>query len=512
MALPLPGTPIILDIGSSYVKIGFAGEPGPRYSFPCIIGKEKYKTVMVDMESARSVYVGDDAMKMRGVLKVSYPIQRGDIMDWEAFYEILNHIFYNLLRIEHLSHYPIIYAEHPFVPKETKQYISRLLYETHGVRSLIMMESPLLSNFSVGLITGLVIESGDGVTWIAPVINGQVQHQAVQKLLLSGIDVNHNLQNLLMRDGINIQSSSAEEIIKQIKEKNCYFVLDPASPPVLSSSDILTYPMPDGTIKEIPNRILYEAPEVMFQPTMLGYNVLNIPQAIIYSLQLISNEYWAELLGHIVLSGGNASYSGFEERLKQELTSLLPQLGPIPEPKKLSPVFSSPGIKLESIQGIKKDQDNCPKCGALVDLSDGKNTCPFCGADMITHQMALDLGRDQQSINNLKFTGICPSCNKEVKDKSSVFCPYCGQTLETSDIPEVPEKIAAQSPMAGEFVEIDDSSEIIRFFVPDNLQFAIFNGAAILGSLPSFQNLFISYEQFQANPDIIFRDISEVFR
>ena len=32
MALPLPGTPIILDIGSSYVKIGFAGEPGPRYS------------------------------------------------------------------------------------------------------------------------------------------------------------------------------------------------------------------------------------------------------------------------------------------------------------------------------------------------------------------------------------------------------------------------------------------------------------------------------------------------
>jgi actin-related protein len=368
-----------------------------------------------------------------------------------------------------------------------------------------MMESPLLSNFSVGLITGLVIESGDGATWIAPVINGQVQHQAVQKLLLSGIDVNHNLQNLLMRDGINIQSSSAEEIIKQIKEKNCYFVLDPASPPVLSSSDILTYPMPDGTIKEIPNRILYEAPEVMFQPTMLGYNVLNIPQAIIYSLQLISNEYWAELLGHIVLSGGNASYSGFEERLKQELTSLLPQLGPIPEPKELSPVFSSPGIKLESIQGIKKDQDNCPKCGALVDLSDGKNACPFCGADMITTQMALDLGTDQQSNNNLKFTGICPSCNKEVKDKTSVFCPYCGQTLETPEI-------AAQSPMAGEFVEIDDSSEIIRFFVPDNLQFAIFNGAAILGSLPSFQNLFISYEQFQANPDIIVRDISEVFR
>jgi actin-related protein len=466
---------------------------------------------MVDVGSARSVYVGDDAMKMRGVLKVSYPIQRGDIMDWDAYFEILNHIFYNLLRIENLSNYPIIYAEHPFVPKETKQYIARLLYETHGVRSLIMMESPLLSNFSVGLITGLVIESGDGVTWIAPVINGQVQHQAVQKLLLSGIDVNHNLQNLLMRDGINIQSSSAEEIIKEIKEKNCYFVLDPASPPASASSDILTYPMPDGTIKQIPNRILYEAPEVMFQPTMLGYNVMNIPQAIIYSLQLISNEYWAELLGHIVLSGGNASYSGFEERLKQELNALLPQLGPIPEPKKISPSFSSPAMKLESVQGARKTEDNCPNCGALVDLSDEQNQCPFCGTDMTTSQMALDLGTSSK-MNITSFTGVCPSCNKEVKDKTSVFCPYCGQSLESLNITEVPKESPELTPMAGEFVEIDDSSEIIRFFVPDNLQFAIFNGAAILGSLPSFQNLFISYEQFQTNSDIIFRDISEVFR
>jgi len=192
--------------------------------------------------------------------------------------------------------------------------------------------------------------------------------------------------------------------------------------------------------------------------------------------------------------------------LKQELISLLPQLGPIPEPKKLSPVFSSPATKLESIQGVKKDQDNCPKCGALVDLSDGKNKCPFCGSDMIIPQVSLDLGAIQQ------YTGICPSCNKEVKDKTSIFCPYCGQSLEKLDIPEVSEVIPSQSPSATEFVEIDDTSEIIRFFVPDNLQFAIFNGAAILGSLPSFQNLFITYEQFQANPDIIFRDISDVFK
>ncbi|MFX1259725.1 MAG: hypothetical protein ACFFAN_17875, partial [Promethearchaeota archaeon] len=266
MPLPLPGTPIILDIGSAYVKIGFAGEPGPRFIFPCITGTEKYQSVMVDVNK-RSVYVGDDAMKMRGVLKVKYPIRRGTIMDWEEYYEILNHIFYTLLRIENLSNYPIIYAEHPFVPSETRQYIARVLFETHRAKSLMMLPSPLLSLFSVGLTTGLVIESGDGVTWVVPIINGQIYLQAVQKLLLSGVDVNHHLRSLLMREGINIESSAAEEILKEIKEKNCYFVLDPTNPP--KSTEKYTYPMPDGSVKEIPDHIFYEAPEVMFQPGML---------------------------------------------------------------------------------------------------------------------------------------------------------------------------------------------------------------------------------------------------
>ncbi len=42
MTLSLPKTPIIIDIGSAYVKTGFAVEPEPRFVFPCITGTEKY--------------------------------------------------------------------------------------------------------------------------------------------------------------------------------------------------------------------------------------------------------------------------------------------------------------------------------------------------------------------------------------------------------------------------------------------------------------------------------------
>ncbi len=507
MALPLPGTPIILDIGSAYVKIGFAGEPGPRFVFPCITGYEKYKSVMVDV-GQRSVYVGNDAMKMRGVLKVKYPLQRGVIMDWEEYYEILNYIFYTLLRVDNLSNYPVMYAEHPFVPRETKEYIARVLFETHRVKSLIMLQSPFLSMFSVGITTGLVVESGDGVTWIVPIVNGQIYHQAIQKLNLAGIDVNHNLKSLMMREGINIESSAAEEILKEIKEKNCYFVIDPNNPPV--SKDTYTYPMPDGSVKQIPNNILHEAPEVMFQPTMLGYNMMNIPQAIIYCLKMTDSAYWYDLLSHIVLSGGNLSYSGFEERFKQEIITIVPQLGNIPRPQKQPSLIESYDTRLEAIETTQKIQDTCSKCGALVDLSDGKESCPLCGASMKLPQISIDSGGSSDMISSSKR--ICPFCNKEVKDNSSIFCPYCGKNIQMTDIP-TSEQIIEEAITATEFkAELNASDEIIKFLIPENFQYAVFYGASILGSLPSFQNLFITYEEFKANTNVLYRDIADVFR
>lgn len=506
MALPLPGTPIIIDIGSAYVKVGFAGEPGPRHVFPCITGHEKYKSVMVDV-GARSIYVGNDAMKMRGVLKVKYSVQRGAIMDWDEYYEILNYIFYTLLRIENPSNYPIIYIEHPFVHKDTREFIARVFFETHRIKSLVMLQSPFLSMFSVGLTTGLVVESGDGVTWVVPIVNGQVYNQAIQKLNIAGIDINHNLKSLMMREGINIESSAVEEIIREIKEKNCYFVLDPQNPP--TSSDTYSYPMPDGSVKNIPNQVLHEAPEVLFNPGLLGVNAMSIPQAMIYSIQMVERANWGDLLSHIILSGGNLSYSGFEERLKIELRVMLPQLGDIPKPKGQEILFEPSEAKLEKLEIKDQNQDTCPKCGTLVDLSDGKDSCPSCGASMKLPNISLDLGASSEK---KKIYENCPYCNKSLKDYSSLFCPFCGKNLAQISIPTVPEGSLEAALAANEFTDTTDKDEIIKFFVPDNLQYAIFNGASILGSLPSFQNFFITYDEFQADPSVLYRDISDVFR
>ncbi|MHA1670972.1 MAG: double zinc ribbon domain-containing protein, partial [Promethearchaeota archaeon] len=483
MVIPLPGTPVIIDIGSAYCKVGFAGEPSPRFVFPTITGTEKYKAVMVDV-NARNIYIGNEASRMRGVLKVKHPIERGAILDWNDYYEILNYIFYTLLRIENLSNYPVLYTEAPFVQRETKEYIARVLYETHRVKSLIMVPTPILSIFGVGLTTGLVIESGDGLTWVCPVINGQIIDQSVQKLTLAGTDVNQYLKNLLMREGINIESSAVEEIIREIKEKNCYFILDPKSKPNMNDSFSLA--MPDGSSINIPNFIFHEAPEVMFQPQLLGFPIMNISQAIIESLQGIDKHYWSDLLSHIVISGGNFSYSGFEDRLKLELNALLPQLGKIPKPKKNEPKQEA-RLKLKSIKSGKKSHDTCPHCGIMVDLSDNKEFCPSCGGRMTLPELSIELGGIPSKVETIDGKVICPHCNKLIEDFSSIFCPYCGKGIQSFAPPETMAKKINQTVLAKEFSGYYDSvEEILRYFVPENLQYAIFNGAAILGSLPSF--------------------------
>ena len=508
MAIPLPGTPIIVDIGSAYTKIGFAGEPSPRFVFPTITGTEKYKAVMVDVD-ARNIYIGNDASKMRGVLKIKHPIERGAILDWNDYYEILNYIFYSLLRIENLSNYPVLYTEPPFLHQETKEYIARVLYETHRIRSLIMIPTPILSLFSVGLTTGIVIESGDGTSWICPIISGEIVDQSVQKLTLAGTDVNQHLKNLLMREGINIESSAVDEIIKGIKEQNCFFALDPENPPNLD--DNFSFTMPDGSNISIPNYIFHEAPEVLFKPNLLGYNILNIPQAVINSVQSIDKYYWSDLLSHIMLSGGNLSYSGFEERLRSELVQLIPQLGKIPKPKLIKP-DKNERQKMKLKGKSVKNKDTCPHCGILIDLSDAIEYCPSCNGRISLPELSIGSTtldkKPKLDSGNIR----CPNCKKLIEDESSIFCPYCGGSFQSSTLPEITPEIVKQAPPAREFSGFYESTdEVVRFFVPENLKYAIFNGASILGSLPSFQSLFVSYEEFKTNSAALYRNVSEIF-
>ncbi|MFX0076700.1 MAG: zinc ribbon domain-containing protein [Candidatus Hermodarchaeota archaeon] len=160
----------------------------------------------------------------------------------------------------------------------------------------------------------------------------------------------------------------------------------------------------------------------------------------------------------------------------------------------------------------QKKEDTCPHCGTLVDLTDGKEFCPSCNGRIVLPELTIG---DLKIVKNPKLEAgkiTCSNCNKKVDDAKSIFCPYCGKPIQPSEIPEIPPEIVKNTPPAREFSGFYESSEeVLRFFVPENLQFAIFNGASILGSLPSFQSLFVTHEQFQSNSAALYKNISEIF-
>ncbi len=234
---------------------------------------------------------------------------------------------------------------------------------------------------------------------------------------------------------------------------------------------------------------------------------MNISEDVIASLKVLDNQYWSELLSHIVFSGGNLSYSGFEQRFQSELNAVLPQLGSIPRPKPTLSTVKTELIKLQAVEISKKQSDTCSQCGEMIDLSTGIEYCPSCGGRLSLPEIKIDLSSRSEIEGSKKKKGKCPYCKKEIQDATSLFCPYCGWSIETFEKPEISEE---KTP-AQEFVEyMESSSKVIKFFVPNNFQYAIFNGAAILGSLPSFQKLFITHEQFQSNSDLLYKDISEI--
>ncbi|KAJ0061291.1 hypothetical protein NL108_014818, partial [Boleophthalmus pectinirostris] len=317
------GTSIILDTGSGLMKAGFADEDLPSVLFPTIIGVPKYEEIM-NSSSVKDTYVGHEAQHMRGVLALRHPIKNGIIGNWDDMQRIWQHTF-DLLRVDPGEH-PVLLTEAPMNPLENKQRAMEIMFEFFGVPYSYVAMQAMLALYAAGRTTGVVLDSGDGVTHSVPVYEGYVLPHAVQRFPLAGADVTAHLtkvnglpflsfvlsctqqlnvlvdHQLLQEQGVCMRTTAEQEIVREMKEKCCCVSLNYEVELHDSGSyGEASYTMPDGKIVTLGSERI-RAPEILFKPDLIGRDHYGLHESVYKSILNCDLDLRRDFLGNVVLS------------------------------------------------------------------------------------------------------------------------------------------------------------------------------------------------------------------
>ncbi len=159
------------------------------------------------------------------------------------------------------------------------------MFETFNVPAMYLANQAVLSLYSAGRTTGIVCESGDGVTQAAPIYEGFYIPHAVAKIQIGGRDLTQFMQKLLLERKIKLTSYAELEIVRDIKEKLCFVAqdYDEALKKSQSSSEYdKNYELPDGRVITIGNE-RFRCPEYLFKPLEMNAKELPSIQELIFN-------------------------------------------------------------------------------------------------------------------------------------------------------------------------------------------------------------------------------------
>uniref|UniRef100_A0A915KIY1 Dynactin subunit 5 n=1 Tax=Romanomermis culicivorax TaxID=13658 RepID=A0A915KIY1_ROMCU len=223
----------------------------------------------------------------------------------ERFWE---HCIFKYLRAEPEDHYFLL-TEPPLNTPENREYTAEIMFETFNVPGLYIAVQAVLAlaaswqsrDVSERSLTGLVIDSGDGVTHCIPLADGYVIGSCIKHIPIAGRDITTFIQ------AKEFQKYDTEPT-KWIKRYN-------------STNNITKQPFSVDVGYE---RFL--GPEIFFHPEFANPDYTTpLSETVDSIIQQCPIDVRRGLYNNVVLSGGSTMFKDFGRRLQRDLKRTVDQ-------------------------------------------------------------------------------------------------------------------------------------------------------------------------------------------
>jgi actin-related protein 3 len=330
--------PMVVDNGTGYTKMGYAANSEPSYIVPTLIAvPEGKQTTGKDSDIADlDFYIGDEAMEARRNYSIDYPIRQGIVDNWDNMEKFWHRCIFQYLRADPENHYMLL-TEPPMNTPENREYTAEIMFETFnvpglyiGVQAVLALIASWASKNVERTLTGTVIDSGDGVTHVIPVVDGYVIGSCIKHIPLAGSDITKFIQQTLRDRGEVMPPEDSMNISRKIKEMYSYVCPDLVKEYKKFDEDPSKFKNFEWTDTKTKKKYLIDVgyerflgPEIFFTPDIFTSDfTVPLPNLVDKTIQACPIDTRLRLYKNIVLSGGSTMFQSFNKRLQRDIKKL----------------------------------------------------------------------------------------------------------------------------------------------------------------------------------------------
>lgn len=187
---------LVLDIGGSSVRAGYAGDDAPKAIFPTYYGYTVANEAQTQQNNSEeqsqpgapppqkkiNIHLGEQTgpSTWRPGMEIANPVRESLIIDFDPINAIIEHALQDALRTNPSEH-PVLVTEPPWNTPANRERMAEIMFEEFKVPAFYIANSAVLSSFAAGKGTALLIDIGKDTASVIPVVDGFVLRKGMTR-------------------------------------------------------------------------------------------------------------------------------------------------------------------------------------------------------------------------------------------------------------------------------------------------------------------------------------------